>query len=388
MSGYCDEREKNLIASIEKLYSVNLGVNNRERVLVFTDSLSSDEVVSGPERKRRDELLNLAEKVAKTGKNFCEVVFYTYPSLKNHGVEPPEQLWESAFGSKTCQVLRNEGCLDRILRKENSQELVDRSEKIVENFKKDAVDNVIALSNYSTSHTRFRDLMTHCAKAKYASMPLFDENMFHGPMQVDWSQLARRTEAIAESLREAEEVIITAPNGTDLKIVTKDREVMADTGILTVPGSFGNLPAGEVFLAPVEGMTDGVFVLEWAPTHKLKSGVTLIIKEGRVEEIYGEDPYADELREVLGRDDDFGNIAELGIGTNDKAKRPDNILESEKILGTVHVALGDNSSFGGTVRTAFHTDYILFKPTLELLSVKGGKNRLLDDGDLLLDLSL
>ena len=43
------------------------------------------------------------------------------------------------------------------------------------------------------------------------------------------------------------------------------------------------------------------------------------------------------------------NLAELGIGTNDKASRPDNVLEAEKILGTIHLALGDNTGFGGII---------------------------------------
>ena len=66
-------------------------------------------------------------------------------------------------------------------------------------------------------------------------------------------------------------------------------------------------------------------------------------------------------------DQNFKNIAELGIGTNDRATRPDNILESEKILGTIHIALGDNSSFGGRIRTSFHQDFVVFQPTLTLM---------------------
>ena len=68
--------------------------------------------------------------------------------------------------------------------------------------------------------------------------------------------------------------------------------------------------------------------------------------------------------------------AELGIGTNEKASRPDNILESEKILGTIHIALGDNSTFGGKVRTPFHQDFVFFKPTVTLI-LTGGKRKLL-----------
>jgi len=70
----------------------------------------------------------------------------------------------------------------------------------------------------------------------------------------------------------------------------------------------------------------------------------------------------------------------LGIGTNPRARKPDNILESEKILGTVHVALGDNSSFGGKVKTPFHQDFVFYKPTVTLLTGEGEKIRILDKG--------
>ncbi|MDP2168583.1 MAG: hypothetical protein Q8J64_09675, partial [Thermodesulfovibrionales bacterium] len=77
------------------------------------------------------------------------------------------------------------------------------------------------------------------------------------------------------------------------------------------------------------------------------------------------------------------NIAELGIGTNDRAKRPDNILESEKILGTVHIALGDNISFGGRVKAAFHQDFVFFRPTVLLIDRAGKKTELMREGILL-----
>lgn len=86
----------------------------------------------------------------------------------------------------------------------------------------------------------------------------------------------------------------------------------------------------------------------------------LNVKHGKVVSIEGNDPYKDELERKLNEAPENNNIAELGIGINDKASRPDNILESEKILGTVHIAFGDNSSFGGKIRTPFHQDYIFF----------------------------
>ena len=121
-------------------------------------------------------------------------------------------------------------------------------------------------------------------------------------------------------------------------------------------------------------------MLEWAPTRELASPVTLIIKKGVVVEVLGDEPFAGYLRSRLNERTENSNIAELGIGTNDKAQRPDNILESEKILGTIHIALGDNSSFGGSVRTPFHQDFIFFKPTVVLIGKDGVKTVLMKEG--------
>jgi leucyl aminopeptidase (aminopeptidase T) len=105
-----------------------------------------------------------------------------------------------------------------------------------------------------------------------------------------------------------------------------------------------------------------------------------MVKKGRVTEVSGEDRYRCVIEKKLKENDDFRNIAELGIGTNDKATRPDNIIESEKISGTVHIALGDNSSFGGKVRTPFHQDFIFFRPTLRLIHKNRDEELILDKG--------
>jgi leucyl aminopeptidase (aminopeptidase T) len=181
----------------------------------------------------------------------------------------------------------------------------------------------------------------------------------------------------------AESVEVKTPNGTHVFFSKKKRKALSDTGILTRKGSFGNLPAGEVFLAPVEGSAYGRLVLEWAPTRQLQSPIKLSIKNGYVVDITGKDEYAGYLRMKLSERRENGNIAELGIGTNKAAKRPDNILESEKILGTIHIALGDNSSFGGNVKTPFHQDFVFFKPTVTLIYKDGSRKDILKAGKLL-----
>ena len=60
-------------------------------------------------------------------------------------------------------------------------------------MREDTVDCVVALSNYSTTHTRFRKLLTDSAGVRYASMPNFDESMLDGVMRADWDKVMART---------------------------------------------------------------------------------------------------------------------------------------------------------------------------------------------------
>lgn len=368
-------RQKMLNKAIRELYITNLAVKKNEKVLVFTDTLLPDEDITEEDSKRRKALVGLARQVADTGSEICRnITFFTYPSLRTHGSEPPKEICAAAFGKKAVEELDKCGFLVKLINKgQLSQKDIKDIRHIVESNKADAVNVIIALSNFSTSHTKFRDLLTNICNVRYASMPLFDEAMFYGPMRIDWKALEERTNNLAEEINGAEKVFITAPNGTDIVIGIKGRKALPDTGNLTLPGSFGNLPAGEVYVAPVEGTTEGVLVLEWAPTFKLESPVTVKIEKGLVKDISGKDPYAKKLESKLNENPDFRNIAELGIGTNDMAKRADNILESEKILGTIHIAFGDNSTFGGNVRTPFHQDFVIFNPTVKILKEKEEK---------------
>ncbi len=366
---------------IREIFRTNLGVKRGEKVLVFTDRPTSRDGIDDQDRQRWKRLRDVVNLVYETGRGFTDkCMFYEYPSRGGHGKEPPEGLWRVAFGEKTISRLKEERLLTPLIKKRVTAPARLKVEEIIRRRKRAAVDAVVALSNYSTSHTMFRKLLTDICGARYASMPLFDVAMFEGAMGVDWRQLAARTKRIAKLVRKAVAVTIKTPSGTDLTLSKKRRKTFEDNGVLKKPGSFGNLPAGEVFFAPIEGSARGRLVLEWAPTRPMKSPIVLEVEDGKVISVSGDDEYGDVLLEKFNERDENRNIAEVGIGTNERAKRPDNILESEKILGTVHIALGDNSSFGGRVSTPFHQDFVLFKPTLMLHLKNGGVVELIKEG--------
>jgi leucyl aminopeptidase (aminopeptidase T) len=63
---------------------------------------------------------------------------------------------------------------------------------------------------------------------------------------------------------------------------------------------------------------------------------------------------------------DGTNVAELGIGTNEKAILTGNVLEDEKIMGTCHVAFGASAAIGGEVQVPVHLDCVVMKPDLSI----------------------
>jgi leucyl aminopeptidase (aminopeptidase T) len=370
-----------MLKALRNIFTVNLKVKRNEKILIFNDTVPDNISLSDEERQRILKIKVLALLLAEIGTSYTDTIYYhEYPSTGGHGIEPPAELWEIAYGKKAIDRIKKEGILLSILKKTADDNTLREAESIINKYKTDAVNCVIALSNYSTSHTRFRDFLTRICGCRYASMPLFDVRMLETSMNVDWKELERITKNIAKVVNKAESISIKTPNGSYLYFSKKGRKALTDTGILSKPGSFGNLPAGEVFLAPVEESANGRLFIEWAPTHKLNHPITLEIKNGYVIKVTGEDDYKNCLLKILSERKENSNIAEFGIGTNKSAKMPDNILESEKIYGTIHIALGDNSSFGGKVKTPFHQDFIFFRPTVTLYYKDNTKRDIIKEG--------
>ena len=100
-----------------------------------------------------------------------------------------------------------------------------------------------------------------------------------------------------------------------------------------------------------------------ASVGQVSEPVTLDIEGGRIVGATGRE--GERLLEVL-EERNGNNVAELGIGTNEKAQVTGNILEDEKMLGTVHVAFGASASIGGVIQVPVHLDCVILRPELEV----------------------
>jgi aminopeptidase len=225
-------------------------------------------------------------------------------------------------------------------------------------------DVLLAPTVQSLSHTAARKRASETG-VRCATLPGVTEEMLARVMSADMEGLRRKGRAVAEALDRASEARITDSNGTDLTLDISGREAIPDAGELTERGAFGNLPCGEGFLSPVTG--NGTLVIDGslAGIGKAEEPVELVIEGGHLTSARGGQGMA--FMELLtAHGEDGTNIAELGIGTNEKAKLTGEVLEDEKIGGTCHIAFGASAGIGGTVQVPVHLDCVVMKPTVEL----------------------
>jgi leucyl aminopeptidase (aminopeptidase T) len=229
-----------------------------------------------------------------------------------------------------------------------------------------AADVVLAPTVQSLSHTAARKAATESG-ARIATLPGVTAEMLARVMSADMEGLRRKGRAVADALDRGSEVRISCPNGSDLRLGLEGRSAIPDAGELTAPGAFGNLPCGEGFIAPLEETGEGTLVVDGSIANLGLVGepVTLTVVDGHLFEASGD--VGAKLVELLTvHGPDGTNVAELGIGTNEKAILTGEVLEDEKILGTAHVAFGASAAIGGTVQVPVHLDCVVTRPTVEV----------------------
>jgi leucyl aminopeptidase (aminopeptidase T) len=227
-----------------------------------------------------------------------------------------------------------------------------------------ACDVYLAPCLPSLSHTKARNAAT-ANGARGATLPGAERDMLARLMSAEFDAMAERCRRVADLLTDADEARFTCPDGSDMAFDLRGRTGIPDDGDLTARAAFGNLPCGEGFISPASG--SGTFVATTIGHLGISdAGPTrLTVEEGRLTAAEG--PLA---QAFTGHLDAFGpdgrHLAELGVGTNDRAQLTGNLLEDEKLLGSVHVAFGASAAIGGTVAVPVHEDCVVLDPTLTI----------------------
>ena len=231
-------------------------------------------------------------------------------------------------------------------------------------------DVIIAPTTFSLTHTE-AVLKAVENGARIITMPGITKETYLRAIPVDYKQMCRINTELMNKLN-GREVKITTKQGTDLYLRIDGRSFVNNCGTFTAsPRKITNLPGGEIFIAPLEDKSEGKIIIDTssAPDSETKFGVIGRVKRPfRITVEGGEmvDCENDVLWKAVTSADHGTNLAELGIGTNEKAKIIGKILEDEKVMGTSHVAFGTNKSFGGVVQTSVHFDCVFMKPTVEV----------------------
>lgn len=195
------------------------------------------------------------------------------------------------------------------------------------------------------------------------------------PIDINYRPFQATHEKLKKLFDDSEEVHVTTDAGTDLHYNVKGITSISADGNYFLPGSGGNLPAGEVYAPPNGKRVEGKIVIDGSSrvqngTILVKEPITLKIEEGNITEISG-GKEAKELENTLNwaasvakHPGSVRRICELGIGLNPKAQLIGATIVDDKVLGTAHVGIGSNYWFGGSIYAIIHLDQVFKNPKI------------------------
>jgi leucyl aminopeptidase (aminopeptidase T) len=204
------------------------------------------------------------------------------------------------------------------------------------------------------------------AGARLISMSGVDREIVERCFDIDYNDLSRRTRLLAETFQSGKEATIRTEGGTELSVQLAGRKSAYLDGIARTKGQLSVLPAGVVAVAPLEGTAKGTIVIDGSVVEIgiVKSPIRCVVEDGRIVDIEG-GKEARKFRTLLSGDSSAGFcVAEIGGGTNPKAKYSGNILEDERIYASGHVGFGRNSHIGGTIESKIHIDSTMKRPKI------------------------
>lgn len=297
-----------LIKISKNLLKDCLALKPKEQLLILTDDMKED----------------IAQNMYKAGKALgATTLLIKMPTMEKSGQEPPKAVAKAMSTS----------------------------------------DVVVCITEHSVTHTKAKKTAAENG-ARIATMPGITKEMFQmGAITADYLEVENLTKKVTDVLSKGSKVIIEK-QGYKLQIDIEGRDGIESPGRYTEKGKSGNLPSGEAYIAPVEGKSNGQILVDGSIVGigKVDEPILLTIKDGLLINAEGKD--AKKWLNILGNSKAARNLAEFGIGTNPKAQLTGNILEDEKILGTIHVAFGSNDTFGGKVNAGVHLDAVVLNPTV------------------------
>lgn len=245
----------------------------------------------------------------------------------------------------------------------------------------------------------FRKALVHASVdvSRYVGMiPGATLEVLGHAVNIDYDAVQDRCDDLAVAMLLGNDAVLTTidasgqgrPYELRLGLGLLRRSPITSTGIIE-PDTWGNLPGGETFIAPVEGTAAGEYLLNGSFTeHVLRDDQPLVLRfdAGHLVEVEGVGPGREAFDRLIGWPDCAAQVpplslAELGIGVNANIDElTGNPLFDEKMAGTAHIAVGDNSIYGGALLSHLHEDFITRRPSLRI-----DGQPILADGELVFD---
>lgn len=227
---------------------------------------------------------------------------------------------------------------------------------------------------YDIGHTNARKEATEAGR-KFSIMLAEDyEDELRKPISIDdLKKVAERTDKLVEIMTRANVARVTTPYGTDVTMSLKGRQAiplhpLTDSGFAVIPYY------AEAAIAPVEGTTEGVIVVDagvqgWE--YLLRKPIRFEVKKGRAQlETVSSDNAedAERFKRAISFDQNASNCAaELGLQTGHMLSK---ILRGGMMdygsEGKIHIAYGRNNDIGGEIWSQVHQDCLMTKATVKL----------------------
>lgn len=189
--------------------------------------------------------------------------------------------------------------------------------------------------------------------------------MYWRAMDIDYVLMREQAEALAERLTQAMHIHITTPRGTDLHLERGTRAIHKDDGVIR---TFGNLPAGEVYFAPVEESVEGRLIFDrgFYQFERIR-GLELRFEGGRATPIRAEEGFELFMHQWDLATGDKDRIGEMGVGMNPELHTATGYpLTDDKVEGVVHLTLGRNDFTGGINQSSMRWAMLLMQATITL----------------------
>lgn len=204
------------------------------------------------------------------------------------------------------------------------------------------------------------------------------EKIVIGGLSVTPAALMKTGKKLNAKFKDAKWVHVWDSKGTDFRVNIEGRRSNIDDGFTSdedyrADDRGANLPAGELFFAPKETTGSGTLycpITRDRMSDKIVKDVLVEFKDGimqldktraskNLKDLVSSFEQCEKVDKTKYKPVRTRNVGELGIGFNPKiTKAIGYILTDEKVTGTVHLAFGSNSSYGGTSDSIMHWDFV------------------------------